>query len=290
MKYTGNYGLKKPDGTDVVNINDLNANMDILDVQVKALADAKVDKIPGKGLSGEDFTSAEKSKLAGIAAGATNYTHPATHSPSIIAQDANNRFVSDAEKAAWNNKADKAHKIIAGTGLSGGGDLTADRTLSVAFGTTASTACVGNDSRLSNARTPLAHDNSAHSVPYIPVINVTAGPFWLLFKDPITSGRTATSIAMAPIVTIVNRFYAGSLQLGFNFVTREMATANPTEVRKNGAVVASFVGDPGVVLLKTVTLTAVQPGDVFEIWGIKTNDQSYTHVKDIEIRCNELLL
>ncbi|WZB39065.1 minor tail protein [Mycobacterium phage Squee] len=51
-------------------------------------------------------------------------------------------------------KADKARTITAGTGLTGGGDLTADRTLSVSFGTSSTTACVGNDSRLSNTRTP----------------------------------------------------------------------------------------------------------------------------------------
>lgn len=35
MKTTANYGLKKPDGNDVVNINDLNYNTDILDVKLK---------------------------------------------------------------------------------------------------------------------------------------------------------------------------------------------------------------------------------------------------------------
>ena len=44
--------------------------------------------------------------------------------------------------------------ITAGDGLIGGGSLDADRTLSVNFGTTAGTVCEGNDSRLSNARTP----------------------------------------------------------------------------------------------------------------------------------------
>lgn len=48
-------------------------------------------------------------------------------------------------------------QVIAGTGLNGGGDLSADRTLSVAYGTTAGSAAQGNDSRLSNARTPTAH-------------------------------------------------------------------------------------------------------------------------------------
>jgi len=48
-------------------------------------------------------------------------------------------------------------QVIAGTGLTGGGDLTANRTLTVAYGTSSTTACVGDDSRLSNARTPTAH-------------------------------------------------------------------------------------------------------------------------------------
>jgi|GEM_PF-2001324 len=45
------------------------------------------------------FMSAmDKSKLDGIAAGANNYTHPANHPPSIITQDANNRFMTDVER------------------------------------------------------------------------------------------------------------------------------------------------------------------------------------------------
>ena len=38
----------------------------------------KVDKVVGKQLSTEDYTTAEKSKLAGIASSANNYTHPAS--------------------------------------------------------------------------------------------------------------------------------------------------------------------------------------------------------------------
>ena len=38
----------------------------------------KVDKVDGKGLSTNDYTTAEKNKLAGIATGANNYTHPTT--------------------------------------------------------------------------------------------------------------------------------------------------------------------------------------------------------------------
>jgi len=47
--------------------------------------------------------------------------------------------------------------ISAGTGLTGGGDLSANRTLAVSYGSTAGTACEGNDARLSNSRTPTSH-------------------------------------------------------------------------------------------------------------------------------------
>ena len=42
-------------------------------------------------------------------------------------------------------------QVIAGTGLTGGGDLSADRTLTVAYGTAAGTAAQGNDSRIVGA-------------------------------------------------------------------------------------------------------------------------------------------
>jgi len=45
-----------------------------------------------------------RDKLAGIEDNANNYVHPGTHPPAIIEQDANNRFVTDAEKSAWNGK------------------------------------------------------------------------------------------------------------------------------------------------------------------------------------------
>lgn len=57
--------------------------------------DGKVDKILGKGLSQEDFTSAEKTKLSGIAAGATNVT--VDHSLSSSSTNAiDNKSVTDA--------------------------------------------------------------------------------------------------------------------------------------------------------------------------------------------------
>ena len=79
--------------------------------------DKKVDKVAGKGLSTEDFTTAEKQKLAGIAAGANNYTHPTSHPASMIAQDTTHRFVTDTEKTTWTGKASTAVATQAANGL-----------------------------------------------------------------------------------------------------------------------------------------------------------------------------
>lgn len=50
---------------------------------IASLQSGKVDKVSGKGLSTEDFTSAEKAKLAGIAEGANAYALPAATTSSL---------------------------------------------------------------------------------------------------------------------------------------------------------------------------------------------------------------
>ena len=56
------------------------------------------------GLSGESFTTAYKNKLDGIAENANNYEHPASHPATMITEDETHRFVTDTEKAAWDDK------------------------------------------------------------------------------------------------------------------------------------------------------------------------------------------
>lgn len=51
------------------------------------------------------MAAADKVKLDGIETEANKYVHPVNHPPSIITQDANNRFVTDNEKTTWNGKA-----------------------------------------------------------------------------------------------------------------------------------------------------------------------------------------
>lgn len=73
-----------------------------------ALSD-KVDKITGKDLSTNDYTTAEKQKLAGIAQNANNYTHPTTsgnkHIPSGGADKQILRWGADG-MAVWDEEID----------------------------------------------------------------------------------------------------------------------------------------------------------------------------------------
>jgi hypothetical protein len=66
--------------------------------------------------------------------------------------------------AALTARALTTRTISAGTGLTGGGSLAADRTFAVSFGTTGTTVCVGNDARLSDARTPTTHSHPTSQV------------------------------------------------------------------------------------------------------------------------------
>ena len=106
------------------------------DKYLKISLEDKVDKERGKALSTNDFNNTYKNKLDGIDVGANKYTHPSTHSASIITEDTTHRFVTDDEKKKWDDKADKNHthngyeptlsndrkrKITFGTGSPSGG-------------------------------------------------------------------------------------------------------------------------------------------------------------------------
>ena len=65
----------------------------------------KVDKVAGLGLSQNSFTTTLLNKLNGIANGANNYVHPATHLASMIVTSSVRSFISDMERTAWNNAA-----------------------------------------------------------------------------------------------------------------------------------------------------------------------------------------
>lgn len=58
------------------------------------------------------FTATLLTKLNGIAANANNYSHPDAHDASMITESTTKRFVSDEEKASWDNSLDILNKHV----------------------------------------------------------------------------------------------------------------------------------------------------------------------------------
>lgn len=70
----------------------------------------KVDKVSGKGLSTNDYTTAEKEKLAGVEAGATNTTVE-----NSLTSDSTTNALSAAQGKALNTSLTSLVKVISGT-------------------------------------------------------------------------------------------------------------------------------------------------------------------------------
>ena len=92
----------------------ISSNSSIMSALQSAIGD-KVDKETGKGLSTNDYTTTEKTKLAGIAEGANKYTHPSSHSADMITTTTSKQFVSSTEKSTWNAKLSDTSTINGGT-------------------------------------------------------------------------------------------------------------------------------------------------------------------------------
>ncbi|MBW9154852.1 hypothetical protein [Clostridium tagluense] len=99
-----------PDALDTLQeiAKSLNNDADFAGTITKELA-TKVDKISGKQLSTEDYSTIEKQKLAGIEQGANKYIHPTSHSADMIVDNENRRWTSDIEKQTFNSKASGVH-------------------------------------------------------------------------------------------------------------------------------------------------------------------------------------
>ncbi|GKX29202.1 hypothetical protein SH1V18_16820 [Vallitalea longa] len=103
MHTTSNLKLKKPEGTDVVNIEDINSNMDKLDVEVAK----KVSHSTDGRMSKED-----KTKLDGIASGANKYVHPSTHSIDMISETSSKKVMTSSERSKLAGIASGANKYV----------------------------------------------------------------------------------------------------------------------------------------------------------------------------------
>ena len=118
---------------------------------IAALQSGKVDKVSGKGLSTNDYTTTEKNKLSGIADGAevnvqSDWNETTTTSDAYIQNKPTNQsavkdgttlsLVTTGEKYIWNNKG-TVTSIATGSGLTGG-TITSSGTISHAATSTLS--------------------------------------------------------------------------------------------------------------------------------------------------------
>jgi hypothetical protein len=116
--------------------------------------------------------------------------------------------------------------ILPGAGLTGGGALNRDLMLSVKFGTTAGTVCEGNDSRLSDARTPTPHNHAAGDLPST----------YTLLDHFINSGE----IEVAQIAGIKNSMFRGK-NLGTSYTPEQQSQV------ASGKFLDLWVGDYWVI-------------------------------------------
>lgn len=86
-----------------ITTHETNVNIHIT-AEEKATWNAKASTAVATQTADGLMSKSDKIKLDSIETGAKNYVHPETHSPSIIAQDANNRFVTDEQITYWNSK------------------------------------------------------------------------------------------------------------------------------------------------------------------------------------------
>ena len=121
-----------------------------------------------------------------------------------------------------------ARQVIAGTGLTGGGTLAADRTLAVAYGSSAGTAAQGNDARLSDTRTPT--DGT------VTTAKIASGG---IAKTAVTG----TAVTVADTGTVTDTMLAGSI--------------TPSKVTGT-AVVASLVDAKGDLFAGTAADTVAR--------------------------------
>ena len=79
---TRNYNLIKPEGTDLVNVDDLNDNADIIDAQLKANADGLIavrESIPGAvedAIAGNREFEKKENRVTAVSTSSTDAQYP----------------------------------------------------------------------------------------------------------------------------------------------------------------------------------------------------------------------
>lgn len=177
-----------------------------------------------------------------------------------------NKPISTATQTALNGKASTSTTMNAGTGLTGGGDLSANRTFNVVYGTTAGTAAQGNDSRITGAEQTAnkgvangyAGLNASTLVPTAQLGTGTANSTTYLRGD----GTWATPAGGGGGVTPTNgggeTYYdAGN---GSTAITLDLVNGNVQKVTLNAASCTVTLTSPAAGAMRAMTLLVFQDG------------------------------
>jgi len=254
--FTPNLNLEKPISTEAYEIQVFNGNADLIDTAMSN----KVDKIVGKGLSTEDYSSAEKSKLASVAAGAEANVQPDWNAVSGDAAILNKPTIPPI----YNLPAASA-AVLGGVKVGNNLIIDGDGVLSATAGGEG-----GVDTFLELIDTPTAY--SSHSGKFIKVKATEDG---LEFANP-----TVYPIASAVSVADASNYYTGTNvenildEIGSTLVNKA-AIANPSFT---GAPTAptQVAFDNSTKLANTAMVheraKLVQYG---ELYGSETLDTSY---------------
>lgn len=111
MSNTPNYNLNKPAQTDFYDVDVQNENMDKID----AALSNKVDKVSGKGLSTNDYTTTDKNKVGNLPSDTNNELGKKANAIDLTNHTSNTTaHVTSAEKNTWNGKMPKVSSPVAG--------------------------------------------------------------------------------------------------------------------------------------------------------------------------------
>lgn len=142
--------LTKTDGNNI----EVNFEVFATDAALNSGLSTKVDKVVGKGLSTNDFTTAEKNKLAGIAAGANAYSLPIASATVLGGIKVGNNLTIDPKTGALSGVADTHYAntfTIKGAGAPAATfNQSSDATLNIAAGTGISVSATSRTITIAN--------------------------------------------------------------------------------------------------------------------------------------------